>query len=208
MIHRHIYQHALRDNCYDHSLSEALRRLETRNVLCGQDQSEIPDAHYIAANARILSVPLTGSESETRTKALLIDAVDSVGSSGDIQEGRTVVSETSTPLSNVFDGDMEATREMQKSIRQDKIAPKRKASNEAQTSIHPRMISENTCSSQESSDKHAFSLNLSPLQLYAINQGRYLNVMHPIIFTYLQSLNCMGRHHFVYDPFTSLQKRF
>jgi hypothetical protein len=71
--------HALRDKrqCQDHEA--ALARLKLR-IEADDNTSDIHmDSHYIAANAMILTVNLTGRESETFTKALLCDAIDSVG---------------------------------------------------------------------------------------------------------------------------------
>jgi hypothetical protein len=78
----------MRYEIIDHSLLAALRSLEIRDSVTCLHKIEIPDAHYIAANARILSVPLTGRESEKSAKLLLMHAVDSVGSLNESIHGR------------------------------------------------------------------------------------------------------------------------
>jgi hypothetical protein len=71
--------HALRDKreCLDHE--PAFSRLKTRTESLDTLSKLGSDNLYIAANAMILTVELTGRESETLIKALLCDAIDSVG---------------------------------------------------------------------------------------------------------------------------------
>lgn len=71
--------HALRDKreCQDHE--PAFSRLKTRTESLDTHSRLGQDSLYIAANAMILTVELTGRESETLIKALLCDAIDSVG---------------------------------------------------------------------------------------------------------------------------------
>jgi hypothetical protein len=71
--------HALRDKreCLDHE--PAFSRLKSRTESLDTLSKLGSDSLYIAANAMILTVELTGRESETLIKALLCDAIDSVG---------------------------------------------------------------------------------------------------------------------------------
>jgi hypothetical protein len=75
--------HALRDKRQSHDHEAALARLKVRTEVDDKNSDVITDSHYIAANAMILNVKLTGRESETLMKALLCDAIDSVGVSTD-----------------------------------------------------------------------------------------------------------------------------
>jgi hypothetical protein len=75
--------HALRDKRQNQDHEAALARLKIRSEIC-DGVSDIPkDSLYIAANAMILTVNLSGQESETPVKALLCDAIDNVGISID-----------------------------------------------------------------------------------------------------------------------------
>jgi hypothetical protein len=75
--------HALRDNRQTYNHEAALARLKVRIEVHDDTSGMLKDSHYIAANAMILNVKLTGRESETLIKALLCDAIDSVGVSTD-----------------------------------------------------------------------------------------------------------------------------
>jgi hypothetical protein len=76
--------YALRDKRQSHDHEEALARLKLRIEVDNDTSDTLMDSHYIAANAMILTVNLTGQEGETLIKTLLCDAIDSVGVSIDI----------------------------------------------------------------------------------------------------------------------------
>ena len=71
--------HALRDKRESNDHEPAFARLKSRTEALDTESKIGSDLLYIAANAMILTVELTGRESETLIKALLCDAIDSVG---------------------------------------------------------------------------------------------------------------------------------
>jgi hypothetical protein len=79
--------HALRDKRQSNDHDAVLTRLEMRTAVHDDSSDIFKDSHYIAANAMILTVELSGNESETLIKALLCDAIDSVGVPTDAEFG-------------------------------------------------------------------------------------------------------------------------
>ena len=79
--------HALRDKRQSHDHEAALARLKIRTEVHDETSDILKDAHFIAANAMMLCVELSGRESEALIKALLCNAIDSVGVSTDTEYG-------------------------------------------------------------------------------------------------------------------------
>jgi hypothetical protein len=190
-------KHALRDNRYDPALLASLRRLETRNArsTC-QHQDDIPDAHYIAANARILNVPLSGKESETRMKELLIEAVDSVGSQEDLIDGRNILYENTPSISN--ENDIQGVKEQHNTVKH--THPKQKedkcaVATEGGTFSHHTIVPERICSSLETVCQNAHPIIPSPIL------NRDMEIMQAIYALDVQSLNHLNCHLFLNHPF-------
>ena len=71
--------HALRDKRKNICHAAALARLKERITVEGIASDLGSDSPYIAANAMMLTVEFSGSESEGLIRALLCDAIDLVG---------------------------------------------------------------------------------------------------------------------------------
>jgi hypothetical protein len=95
--------HALRDKRESQDHEAAFSRLKIRNEELENLSKCGLDSLYIAANAMILTVELTGRESETLIKALLCDAIDSVGEHTASDCTRDY---ESIPFSNEVNGEM------------------------------------------------------------------------------------------------------
>jgi GTP-dependent phosphoenolpyruvate carboxykinase len=74
--------HAFRDKRHGQDFSHLMSRLETRTGF-QKSPEDIPDSHYIAANAMMLTVKLSENDRESYVNAVLCDAIDNVGADTD-----------------------------------------------------------------------------------------------------------------------------